>query len=92
MPTKGLKKHLKTLSQEELINHIIKLDKKYKPVQEYHQVYMASDLTEFIEKQKEIIENEFFPSRGVPKEWLSVARKAISDAKKMGFKPDAITD
>jgi hypothetical protein len=55
MPTKGLKKFLKTLTKEELIDHITELDKKYKPVQEYHQVYLASDLTDFIEKQKKII-------------------------------------
>jgi hypothetical protein len=92
MPTKGLRKYLQTLSKEELINHIIELDKKYKPVQEYHQVYLSSDLTDFIEKQKEIIENEFFPTRGLPKMRLSVARKAISDAKKMEFPPDAVAD
>lgn len=92
MPTKGLKKHLKTLSQEELINHIVELDKKYKPVQEYHQVYLAADLTEFIEKQKKIIENEFFPKRGLPKMRFSIARKAISDARKMGFPPEDIAD
>jgi hypothetical protein len=92
MPTKGLKKFLKTLTKEELIDHITELDKKYKPVQEYHQVYLASDLTDFIEKQKKIIENEFFPTRGLPKMRLSVARKAISDAKKMGFPIEAMAD
>lgn len=92
MPTKGLKKHLKTFSKDELINHIVDLDKKYKPVQEYHQVYLASDLTGFIEKQKQIIEKEFYPTRGLPKMRLSVARKAISDAKKMEFPAEAIAD
>lgn len=92
MPTKGLKKYLKTLTKEELINHIVDLDNKYKPVQEYHQVYLASDLTDFIEKQKKIIENEFFPTRGLPKMRLSVARNAISNARKMEFPPEAMAD
>jgi len=92
MPTKGLKKYLKTLSTEELINHIVDLDRKYKQVQEHHEVYLASDLSKFIEKQKEIIKNEFFPIRGLPKMRLSVARKAISDAKKMEFPPEAMAD
>jgi len=92
MPTKGLRKFLKNLSKENLINHIVEVDKKYKPVQEYHAVYLASDISEFVEKQKKIIENEFFPSKGLPKVRLSVARKAISDAKKMGFPPEALAD
>ena len=92
MPTKGLRKFLKTLSKEELIKHIVELDKKYKPVQEFHEVCLASDISELVEKHKEIIENEFFPSKGLPKGRLSVARKSVSDAKKKGFPPEAITD
>jgi len=92
MPTKGLRKFLKTLSKEELIKHIVELDKKYKPVQEYHQVCLTSDISELVEKHKDIIENEFFPSTGLPKGRLSVARKSVSDAKKKGFPPEAIAD
>ena len=35
MPTPNLKKYLNTLTKEELIKHILELDKKFKPVQEY---------------------------------------------------------
>lgn len=92
MPTKGLKKFLSTLSKEELIKHIVELDKKYKPVQEYHQVFVNNDITSVVEKLKAQIKNEFYPSRGLPKERLSVARNAISDAKKLGLPPEILAD
>lgn len=34
-------------------------------------------------KVKQIIENEYFPEKGLPKERLSVAKKAISDFSKL---------
>lgn len=90
MPTKGLKKHLTTRSKEELIKHIIELDKKYKPVQEYHQVFFNNDVETIVEKFKKQIENEFFPTRGLPKMHFSVARKAITEAKKLGIPAESL--
>ncbi|MFB6318957.1 DUF6155 family protein [Saccharicrinis sp. FJH54] len=92
MATSNLKKFLKSLSKEELIKHIMELDKKYKPVQEYYHLYLNGDTSGTTEKYKSIIKNEFFPTRGLPKERLSVARKAISDAKKIGLPADALAD
>lgn len=92
MPTPNLKKLLNSFSKEKLIKHIIELDKKYKPVQEYHQMFVNNDVSGAFDKAKKIIENEFFPARGLPKMRLSVARKAVSDAKKMGLPPETMAD
>lgn len=92
MPTKGLKKHLSTLTKEELIKHIIELDKKYKPVQEYHQIFFHNDVEAVVEKYKKQIEDEFYPMRGEPKMRLSVARKAITEAKKLGIPAELLAD
>lgn len=70
----------------------MELDLKYKAVKEHHQFQLSSDISSFLEKQKQIIENEFFPAQGLPKSRLSVARKAITDSKKLGFPPQAIAD
>jgi hypothetical protein len=90
MPTKGLKKHLNTLTKEELIKHIQELDKKYPSVQEYHQLYLSNDVEAVIEKYKQQIENEFYPMRGLPKMRLSVARKAITETKKLGIPAESL--
>lgn len=92
MPTKGLKKFLSTLSKEELIKHIQELDKKYPSVQEYHQLYLSNDVEAVIKKYKQQIENEFYPVRGLPKMRLSVARKAVTETKKLGIPTDSLAD
>ena len=92
MATPHLKKFLKTLTKEELINHIIELDKKYKAVQEYYQLVVHNDVSGAVGKAKKEIENEFYPVRGMPKMRLSVARKAVTDAKKLNLPPEAIAD
>lgn len=92
MPTTGLKKHLSTLSKDQLIKHIVELDKKYKSVQEYHQLFLNNDVEAVVAKYKKQIENEFYPSRGLPKERLSVARKAITETKKLGVPADSLAD
>ena len=92
MATTNLKKYLKTLSKEELIKHILELDKKFKPVQEYYQLYVNHDVSGTVDRAKKVIEQEFFPARGLPKMRLSVARKAVTDAQKLGLPPEAMAD
>jgi guanylate kinase len=88
MPTKGLKKFLTSQTKEELIKHIQELDKKYKSVQEYHQLYLNNDVETVVAKYKKQIKNEFYPSRGLPKMCLTIARKAITKSKKLGIPSD----
>lgn len=92
MSTSKLKKYLKTLSKEDLIKQILELDKKFKVVLEYYEFYLNSDIDAVVKKYKKQIEQEFYPMRGNPKMRLSVARKAIADAKKLGLPPDAMAD
>lgn len=92
MATPNLKKYLNTLSKEELVKHIVELDKKFKPVQEYYQLFVNNDVSGTVFRFRKVIENEFFPARGLPKMRFSVARKAVTDAKKMGIPPESMAD
>lgn len=45
-----LKEQLITLSQEELIAHILELDKKFKTVRDYHRLVWNKDVIVVLEK------------------------------------------
>ena len=59
--------------------------KSFDVVKEYYQVQLSGDDESVLQKYKEIIEHEFFPvsERKDPPARLSVARKAITDYKKL---------
>lgn len=92
MPKKTLKQNLSQLSKDQLIKHIIELNKRYKSVKEYHSIFFNQDIDTMIKKYKKQIENEFYPMRGNPKMRLSVARKAITEAKKLGLPAENMAD
>jgi hypothetical protein len=84
-----LKKYLKSCSQAELISDIAELFQQNQLVKEYYQIKLDPQGEEQVaEKYKKVIENEFFPTRGYGKARLSVAKKAITEYKKIG-KTDA---
>jgi hypothetical protein len=88
-----LKSHLKMRSQEQLIDEISDLFKRFSEVKDYYQVKIYPEAnTEIIGKYKEIIENEFFPSRGIGNCRLSVAKKAIADYKKVCDRAENLID
>jgi hypothetical protein len=88
-----LKQYLKKCSQEELISDIAELFKKFPSVKDYYQIKLYSqEDTEIIAKYKKIIESEFFPSRGLGRARLAVAKKAISDYKKICQTDAALID
>ncbi len=73
-----LKKHLKTRSQAELIADIAELYKRFQPVKDYYQIQLyPQDEKQVAAKYKKIIEDEFFPARGLGRARLSVAKKAM---------------
>ncbi len=79
-----LKKHLKTRSQAELIADIAELYKRFQPVKDYYQIQLyPQDEKQVVAKYKKIIEDQFFPSRGYGRAKLSVAKKAITEYKKV---------
>ena len=79
-----LKKHLKTRSQEELISDIAELFKRFQPVKDYYQIKLyPEEQKQVAAKYKKIIKDEFFPARGYGRAKLSVAKKAITEYKKV---------
>ncbi|MGE0885599.1 MAG: DUF6155 family protein [Blastocatellales bacterium] len=88
-----LKQRLKSLSHEELLDEIGVLFDKFTKVKEYYEIKLgAGDNQQVLEKYKAIIKNEFNPPRGLPKARLSVAKKAISDFKKLSNSPVDLAD
>jgi hypothetical protein len=88
-----LKQYLKSCSQEELISEIAELYNKFPSVQDYYQIKLSPQQEkEIAAKYKKIIEDEFFPTRGLGKARLSVVKKAISDYKKICQTDSALID
>ena len=98
MPSKSpsvtdLKRYLKVRSQAELIDDIAELFKKIPAVKDYYQLKLNPQAEEqVIEKYKKVIQDEFFPARGLGKARLSVARKAVNDYKKIANSTNSIAD
>ena len=79
-----LKKHLNKESNEDLVKHIVELFKKNEFVKDYYNLkYDNEHGSALLSKHKELIRNEFFPNRGFGKARLSVAKKSISEFKKL---------
>ncbi|WP_249308458.1 DUF6155 family protein [Lederbergia citrea] len=80
-----LKRQLKSYKLKELIDLIADLHKKNKDVQSYLSVRFLGEeaAKELFEQAKKNIANEFFPERGFGKLQLNIAKKAISDFKKL---------
>jgi hypothetical protein len=88
-----LRKHLQALTQEQLVNHLLHLGESFKDVQAYLQnvVHPADDET-VRARYRQIIDNEFFPARGYGKARLSVARKAVTDYRKVAASAEGPAD
>ena len=90
---KELKHYLMDRSSDELIVDISELFKRFEPVEEYYRCRILPDGNEkLLHKYKGIIQNEFFPSRGFGKGRLSVAKKAITDYKKVSTSVEGLAD
>ncbi len=84
MKVNDLKRNLKDTPKEELINEIVELFKKNSFVKDYYILkYDIESNSSIFDKHKDIIENEFFPKRGYGKAKLSVAKKSITEFKKL---------
>jgi hypothetical protein len=88
-----LRKYLQGLTQEQLINHLLHLGDSFKDVHAYLQnvVHPADDET-VRARYRQIIENEFFPARGYGRARLAVARKAVTDYRKVAASVDGPAD
>jgi len=88
-----LKKQLERRSKEQLIDTIAELYGTFGEVQDYFQAQLNPvDTEELVEKYKSAIRKEFFPERGFGKARRSVARKAISDYRKVSRDPLGVAE
>jgi Family of unknown function (DUF6155) len=88
-----LKKYLKNSSKEDLISDISELFKRFNSVKDYYQIKLSpQEEIKVSAKYKKIIEDEFFPTRGLGKAKLSVAKKGVSEYKKIAESPVAVAD
>jgi len=88
-----LKNSLSGKSENEFLEEIVNLFKKFPQVKEYYTLIFAEEGEELVlDRYKEIITNEFFPKRGYGKARLSIAKKAITDFKKISSKPSLLID
>src|SRR3989338_7409171 len=81
-----LKKHFENFSKEEVVREVAELSRMFSEVREFYQSKLTEGgNVELLEKYKEIVEHEFFPTRGFGKARLSVARKAVMDFKRVSM-------
>ena len=80
-----LKKYLKSKNNNELVDEIIELFKKFNKVQQYYSINVnPNSEKDILKKYKKIIKEEFFPTRELqPKMRYSVINKTISDFQKL---------
>jgi len=93
MNIQELKKHLEELTKKELINEISFLFK----MDPFSKDYLSSKFSQgsehsLLEKYKQQVKNEFYPQRGEPKLRLSIAKKAVSEFKKISKSQADISD
>jgi Family of unknown function (DUF6155) len=88
-----LKLYLKNKSPDDLVNDIATLFTKFDAVKEYYTMQLGGSYSpQLLDQYKSIIRHEFFPSRGYGDARLSVARKAVSDYKKVSDSREGLID
>ena len=89
-----LKRQLKSLTYEQIIETVLEMYDNLKPVKEYFEYYLNPNEKEMFEKYKTIIVNEFYPKGkyAQPKMRFSVAKKAIADFRALKPSPDLLGD
>jgi len=89
---KTLKTYLSQRTKEELMDEITDLFSKFEMVKDYYQEKSGVEEGKILEKYKSQITHEFFPVRGFGKARLSVARKAVTDFKKLSKSKEELAD
>lgn len=83
MPKTDIKKYLKSLTKDEIIEVVLALYSTSKEAKNLLEYAVNPNPEEKLAEYKAILSNEFYPKRGMPKCRLSVCRKAINDFKKL---------
>jgi len=76
------------MDKSEVISLVLEMYDTKKEIKAYLDYVTNPDEKEQLAKAKAIIEKEYFPAKGWPKERLSVAKKAISDFSKLKPLPE----
>ncbi|MDP2335615.1 MAG: DUF6155 family protein [Bacteroidota bacterium] len=87
-----LKKHLLSLTKEQVIEQVLGLYDTCKQAKEYFEYFLNPDEKEQFEKYKAIIVNEFYPKGKYveAKTRFSVAKKAIADFRSLNPSPELL--
>ena len=86
-----IKKELKKLDKDKLIDLVADLYKKNKSVKEFFDFYVNPDERELFNKYKDKVFEAFYPRRGFNYK-LKDGKQAISDFKKLGNSADLLAD
>ncbi len=86
-----IKKELKKLDKDKLVELVADLYKKNKSVKEFFDFYVNPNERELFEKYREKVFEAFYPKRGY-KLKLKEGKQAISDFKKLGPSADLLAD
>ena len=89
-----LKKHLQSLTKEQIIEQVFSLYDTCKPANEYLEYILNPDEKGQFEKCKAIMVNEFYPKGKFdePTTRFSVAKKAIADFRNLSPSPGLLGD
>ena len=88
-----LKKQLESCSPKDLIAEISELYRRFPDVKNYYQLkFSPQSEGEIVNEYKAKIKKEFFPTRGIGQARLSIAKKPISEYKKVCFNPASLVD
>ena len=94
MSKSALKKHLQSLTKEQMIETVLEMYDNMKPVKEYLEFFLNPNEKEMFEKYRAVIVNEFYPKGKYfdPKTRFSVAKKAIADFRALKPSPELLAD
>jgi hypothetical protein len=93
MKVTKLKKYLISLDQQTMVSEVLELFRNFDMVKDYYETKLNPVIdTATLDKYKDVITHEFFPKRGFGKARLSVARKAVTDFKKVSKNPHQIIE
>ena len=89
-----LKKHLQSLTKEQIIEQVLALYDTCKPAKEYFEYLLNPNEKEKFKKYRSVIINEFYPEadRFDSSLRFSVARKAIADFRSLKPSPELLAD
>jgi hypothetical protein len=88
MSKSEFKKMLQSMDKGEIISLVVEMYDTKKEIKDYLDYVTRPNEKEQFEKAKQIVENEYFPSKGFPKARLSVAKKAVTDFSKLKPSPE----